>query len=297
MPDYDDPRLARPSGAPAVFQVCASAVAIREAPRPDAGISTFALHGETLDVFREDGREEGIFALVQCRRDRYVGWAERAGLAAPARPATHKVAALRTYAFARPDLKSPPRLLLSLGAQVTATGQRDGPWIACDRAGWVHEHHLAPPDVVADDPAGVAARYLETPYLWGGRDSLGLDCSGLTQQAFEACGVLLPRDSDMQMAWAGREMSPIVPICPESGVVLTGNDPLCRGDLVFWEGHVGILTAPCTLLHANAHNMMVAEEPLHEAVERIEKIAGPVLSVRRIDLATARASPPGWRAP
>ena len=283
MPQFNDTRLARPEGAATAYQVNAGATAIRETPTADGSVATFALHGETVDVFRE----EGEFGLVQCRRDRYVGWALMEALSAPVLAPTHKVSALRTYAFSQADLKSAPHFMLSLGARVSATGRQDGVWTHCERAGWVHQSHLAPLARFEDDPAGVALRFLEAPYLWGGRESLGLDCSGLTQQAFEACGVLLPRDSDLQYAWAGREVSQSVPVCPESV-------PLRRGDLVFWQGHVGILTSPGTLLHANAHHMKVAEEPLAEAIERIGKSTGPVMSVRRIDLAEDRAKPPSW---
>lgn len=277
MPDLTDKRLARPQGEGAPFQVIAGAAALREIPAADGPVSTYALHGEGVDVFRQ----EGAFGLVQCRRDGYVGWALMAALAAPVSPPTHKVSALRAFAFARPDLKSPPRLTLSLGARLSATGRQEGPWIECARAGWVHQAHLAGLAVFEDDAAAVALRFLGAPYLWGGRESLGLDCSGLTQQAFEACGVLLPRDSDMQAAWAGQQVSESVRICPP-------DDRPCRGDVIFWEGHVGILTAPDTLLHANAHHMAVAEEPLAEAIERIGKIAGPVLSAWRIDIAAWR---------
>ncbi|AXE63264.1 hypothetical protein BBF93_02800 [Hyphomonas sp. CACIAM 19H1] len=278
MPVFSDKRLARPQGEAALFQVTAGAVALRETPAPDGLVSTFALHGEAVEVFRK----EGEFGLVQCQRDRYVGWALMEALSAPIRPVTHKVSALRTYAFSQADLKSAPHFMLSLGARVAATGRREGPWVECARAGWVHERHLASPGSFEDDPAAVALRFLGAPYLWGGRESLGLDCSGLLQQAFEACGVLLPRDSDMQGAWVGTEVS--------------GNVRLCRGDVVFWEGHAGILTAPDTLLHANAHHMAVAEEPLAEAVERIGKIAGPVTGVRRIDRAAERGKRPAWLA-
>lgn len=283
MPDFNQTRLSRPEGAPSAFQVSAGATAIRQTPAADGETVTFALHGETVDVFREAGE----FGLVQCRRDGYVGWALMEALSAPVLAPTHKVAALRTYAFSAADLKSSPHFMLSLGALVTATGRQEGPWVQCDRAGWVHQSHLAPLDQFENDPAAVARRFLEAPYLWGGRESLGLDCSGLTQQAFEACGVLLPRDSDLQGVWAGTEVSGFVQICPE-------NVTLCRGDLVFWQGHVGILTAPDMLLHANAHHMKVAEEPLLEAIERIEKSSGPVLSVRRVDLATERGKVPAW---
>ncbi len=281
MPDVNDPRLARPDGTPVAYQVTAGAVPLRETPAPDGRIATLALHGEALEVFRE----EGEFGLARCRRDHYVGWVLMEALSAPVLGTTHKIRALRTYCFTEPDLKSAPHYLLSHGAQVVATGRQQGTWTECDRAGWVYTSHLTPLDQVEDDPAGVALRFLESPYLWGGRESLGLDCTGLTQQAFEACGVLLPRDSDMQAAW-----------CGEAVADWKAEGARRRGDLVFWKGHVGILTAPDEVLHANAHHMQVAREPLWPAIARILGVAGPVTTVRRINLARARAAPPAWKS-
>ena len=54
-----------------------------------------------------------------------------------------------------------------------------------------------------------------------------------------------------------------------------------RGDLIFWKGHVGVMLDDQRLLHANAFHMMVAIEDLPEAILRIEKIAGPVTSIKR----------------
>jgi cell wall-associated NlpC family hydrolase len=119
----------------------------------------------------------------------------------------------------------------------------------------------------------VADTLLGTPYLWGGASRWGLDCSGLVQAALLACGIDCPRDSDQQRA-LGREIDE--------------GEPLRRGDLVFWSGHVGLLSDAETLLHANAHHMAVAYEPLGEATARIAAGAqaagsGEILARRRIE--------------
>jgi cell wall-associated NlpC family hydrolase len=116
----------------------------------------------------------------------------------------------------------------------------------------------------------VAERFLATPYLWGGRTSIGLDCSALVQLSLMAAGIAAPRDTDMQREQLG---SPV-----DGGI----DAPLRRGDLVFWPGHVAILTAPDTIVHASGHHMTVVEEPLAEAVARIERSGTRPLAVRRI---------------
>jgi cell wall-associated NlpC family hydrolase len=175
--------------------------------------------------------------------------------------------------------------MLCLGARLAATGRQEGDWIECARAGWVHQRHLAPLEVFEPDPATVAARYLHTPYLWGGRESLGLDCSGLIQQAHEAAGILLPRDSDMQLAWAG---------APIADWQRPG--ALARGDLVFWEGHAGIMLDAAQIVHANAWHMAVAIEPLGEAIARIRSLYADPVGAVRIDPAQ-RGRTPAWMQP
>ena len=281
MPDYDDKRLTPPAdtdGQP--MQVSAAVTPVRDAPRLDAEMATQALHGETLRVFRE----EGEFAFVQLDRDRYVGWALVEALSQPALDTTHKVTAVRTYAYSEPDLKSAPNCLVSQGSRLAVTG-REGGFVKAERAGWVTEQHVASSDMLADDPAGIAEQFLHTPYLWGGCESLGLDCTGLTRAAFHACGVTLPRDSDMQFAWSGEAIE---------GWQEPGR--LQRGDLVFWKGHVGIMLDADNFLHANAHHMAVAKEPLNNAIERIAKLYGEPIGARRIDVSLERGRVPDWLA-
>ena len=117
------------------------------------------------------------------------------------------------------------------------------------------------------DHAAVAERCLGAPYQWGGRESLGLDCSGLVQQALYACAKACPRDSDQQAELG----SPVDAAALE------------RGDLVFWKGHVAIVTGDNAIIHANAHHMMVAHEPLDAAIERIRAAgAGEPTAYRRL---------------
>lgn len=279
MPDFNDTRLTPPDRPCHPVQVRAGSVPVREGPLPDARLATEALFGEILDVFEE---QHG-FALVQCQRDRYVGWVPLAGLSERLLDPTHRIAVPHTHAYAEPDLKSPPTLVLSLGAKLSVIAE-EGDWRHCQDAGWVYHRHLEPLDTLTDDPVSVAEQYLGTPYLWGGRSGLGLDCTGLTQQAFEAAGVLLPRDSDMQFAWSGED----IPGWRDPGA-------LQRGNLIFWKGHVGIMTDRDHLLHANAWHMAAAREPLEGAITRIAKYYAEPIGARRIQISSERGLVPAWK--
>ena len=196
----NDPRLTLPAGALGTqMQVTAGVTALRKAPEPDSEMVSQALGGEIVTLHHE----EGEFGLVQNRTDRYCGWALMAALSAPALAPTHRVSAVRTYVYSEPSVKAAPRYMLCLGARLVSEGIQEGNYVKCARAGWIFHKHMAPLDQFESDPAEVAARFEHTPYLWGGRESLGLDCSGLVQQAFSACGIILSRDSDMQAAWSG----------------------------------------------------------------------------------------------
>lgn len=245
------------------YQCCAGVAPIRRAPAGDAMQEDQLLFGEVFTVYEE---REG-WGWGQSGRDQYVGYVAMEALSAPPLAPTHRISALRTYCFSAPDLKSAPLFLLSMNAKVTAQEHRER-YVKIARAGWVFEGHLAALEAHAPDWVAEAERFLGAPYFWGGRESLGLDCSGLVQSALEAGGVLAPRDADMQEA-----LGEALPV---------GLEGLRRGDLVFWKGHVGIMLDAMRLLHANAHHMATAVEPLAQAAARIAQTAGPIRSIRRL---------------
>lgn len=221
-------------------------VNLSDAPR--GGRASQLLFGEAFRVIDErDG-----FAFGQSLRDGYCGWV-LAGALARQEAATHWVAAPATHLYPKPRLKAPPDVAIFFGSHVRVTADHDG-FRKISTGHFIPARHLQPLRARFADPVGVADMFLGTPYLWGGCSRWGLDCSGLVQQALVACGMDCPRDSDQQRV-LGREMH--------------ASEPLQRGDLVFWPGHVGMMSDADTLLHANAHHMAVAYEPLAQAVARI----------------------------
>jgi cell wall-associated NlpC family hydrolase len=247
-------------------RIIAASAPLRGHPDPSAPLETEALHGESVTIF--DAREG--WAWAQLDRDQYVGYLPLAAVGAPSE-STHRVAALRAHAYPGPSIKLPPRFALSLGARLTIADY-DGDFAVSEDGLFVWARHLAESGSSEPDYVAVAERFLETPYLWGGRTSEGIDCSGLVQTALTAAEVAAPRDSDMQEAGLG-------------GLVAIDDPrtPLKRGDFVFWKGHVGIMRDSVTLLHANGWHMKVVSEPLSQARDRIaRKGGGKVTSVRRL---------------
>ena len=246
-------------------QVSAPSLPLRREPRFDARLDTEALLGETATVYDES---EG-WAWVQLSRDGYVGYVPSEGLTRRLVTPTHRIAALRSYVYPEPDGKTPPLALLSLNARI-ACERAEGKFLALAGGGYIFAAHAAPIGATEPDFVAVAEAFLGTPYLWGGRTSIGLDCSGLVQLALEAAGHSAPRDADMQAAELGR------------AIEWRGGAKLRRGDLVFWEGHVGIMTSAKDFLHANAFHMAVEAEPFARAKKRIKAAGYEVSCVRRL---------------
>lgn len=246
-------------------QIGVPMVPLLSTPSPASRIDSQLLFGEPVGVFEErDG-----WAWVQSRVDAYVGYIRADALAPGLEMATHRVASVGTFVYPEPDIKAPPRMHLSLNAMLSA--RRSDDRFVETGYGFVVARHAAPIADYARDWVEIAERLTGTPYLWGGRTRVGLDCSGLVQLAMHAAGRPCPRDSDMQRAEVGTEV--MVPADLEG---------LVRGDLVFWRGHVGIMTDGVMLLHANGFHMLTVVEPLHEACARIERLGGgPITTIRR----------------
>ncbi len=208
-------------------------------------------------VDREHGHAFGF-----AEKDGYCGWLPQAALADTPRP-THWVASVGTHLYPEPRSASKELGALPTGARVEVVGQVDK-W-AETPAGYVPRSHLRVIGSWLADPVTVAEGFLGTPYLWGGNSRAGIDCSGLVQVAFAACGIAVAGDSDLQAA-QGTEVS----------------GALQRGDLLFWNGHVALVFDDQRLIHANGFTMSVAYEGTGACIARIAAAEGPVTARRRM---------------
>ena len=248
------------------FEISDALAPLREGPSSDAMLSTQALKGERVTIY--DRNAEG-WAWGQLNSDGYVGWLPDRALAKPAAAPTHKITSLRTFAFPGPSIKLPPVETLVMGATITVVREEGA--FAVTRDGWyLPAQHVGRIDRTADDFVAVAEQFAGTPYLWGGKSSFGIDCSGLVQVALNAAGTGCPRDSDMQQHGLGRALQG------------AESNKLQRGDLIFWNGHVAIVRDADTIVHANAHHMATVIESTRDAIARIKAAGSEISAIKRL---------------
>jgi hypothetical protein len=242
--------------------VTAASTMLRTAANDEAPAGSQLLFGEDFHVL--DAARGWGWGF--CGHDHYVGYVRMEALGLPTTP-THIISAREALMFAKPDIKAPVVLTLSLGARLE--GAIDGDFLATPQ-GFVHRRHVRPLDATdPGDPAAIAGWLLGAPYLWGGRGAGGVDCSGLVQLALSLAGRECPRDSDQQREVLGHAI--------EDGA------PLARGDLVFFPGHVGLMADESHLLHANAFWMTTLVEPIEDVIDRLRPAhEQPVLAIRRM---------------
>jgi cell wall-associated NlpC family hydrolase len=249
------------------FEVIDAIAPVREAPSSDARLSTQALKGERATIYDRNG--EG-WAWGQLDNDGYVGWLPDSSLAKPQAAPTHKITAIRTFAFPGPSIKLPPLHTLVMESLLTVI-REDGSFAVTGEAWYLPRQHLGNLDRLEKDFVDVAERFVGTPYLWGGKSSLGMDCSGLVQVALNAAGIDCPRDSDMQQGGLGEDLGP------------APSTKLQRGDLIFWKGHVAIARDAATIVHANAHHMATTIENTADAIARIRVTGSEITAIKRIN--------------
>jgi len=257
-----------------ILTVVEPRIGLRSRPDIEAGFITEALLGSRVRVFERDGAGAGVgaglgakgWAWGQMEKDNYVGYMPAGALRPLKGDATHRVCVPATFIYPKADLKSQPAIRIFLNS-LLIIDNISADWAALSGGGFVYHSHICLTDQFASDPVAIAEQFINVPYLWGGNTQDGLDCSALVQQAYHACGKDCPRDSDMI----------------EEAIGEAGHNSLQRGDLVFWDGHIGMILDERRMIHANGHHMAVAIEDFAEVEARISQTFDSSARFKRVD--------------
>lgn len=252
-------------------QIVAPVADVKKAPDQSSGLNTQLIAGDDIHIFEQkDG-----WVWLQAESDGYVGYVEAEAVSEARAEHNHVVSVPRTFTYPGPDLRGPRSRALSLGSRLTVIGlaeTRNTIFALLDNGEAVIARHLLPAGSHAADYVSVAETLIHTPYLWGGTSGFSIDCSGLVQLAMRMAGMAVMRDTDMQISSIGK------PLAADAEFA-----NLRRGDLVFWKGHVAIMTDPVNMIHASGHTMLVSDEALRDAIDRISPLYGLPIAFRRPD--------------
>lgn len=229
-------------------------------------LETECLFGEKVIIL--DLKDE--WAKCKTILDNYEGWIKVRDICSFPDP-THRVITPRTFVYSAKDVKSNISQYLPLASKLKVLYSCDK-WseiVTYDETnfskGYVPTRDIVPINDITDDFVSVAESLIGTPYHWGGRDSIGIDCSALIQIALETIGINFPRNTSLQAKYSlGFNMDYKL---------------LNRGVLIFWQGHVGVMTNKKDILHSNGFFMKTIVEDLKTAEDRIEKSYGKIVKL------------------
>ena len=158
-----------------------TAIALRKEDRHASEMVSQLLYNETYTVL--DKTKEWVLIQTEDGDFPYQGWIQEKQLCEISEEQFHAMKGKTPYLINKPVVEY-NGLLLTMGTPLYEPHP--------DAVLMPSEFH---PDLMVD----YAKQLLGAPYLWGGRMSMGLDCSGLTKVCARLAGLVLPRDASQQV--------------------------------------------------------------------------------------------------
>lgn len=217
-------------------------VPVRVADSEKAEMSTQLLFGEIIEILETRERWTQVCNL----NDNYIGWISTKMFTLIDETLFKRILTLKRVSITRPyaiiyNAYNNESMMIPGGSFIY---QPEGDDFEIGNEKWSLIEPFSLPEIHVDAYriTQLAAQFLNSPYLWGGKSLMGIDCSGLTQIAFAMGGYQIPRDAAQQV-----EVGSVVDFLTEA----------LPGDLAFFENdegrivHVGILLDSTRIIHAS----------------------------------------------
>ena len=250
-----------------IKQISLPKAQVRAKPNLKFELTNELLFGEKVKI----QRDIGDWVLCSATHDNYLGWIEKKGLT-DVLETNYRVISLRSFVYEKDDIKANTIFHLSLGSKINIISKKKV-WSKIKfinnnevRLGYIPTKDITETKKTIINWVNIAEKFINTPYKWGGRDSQGIDCSALIQLSLETAGLNFPRDTIDQYR----------------KIEIVNNDIKERGSLIYWDGHVGVMTNKNKILHANAFHMTVLKEPLVDVIKRSEKEGKKILKIVKL---------------
>ena len=260
------------------FSISKPLVSLRKNNSSHSELETECIFGEKCKVISILG--DWIFC--ELIKDGYQGWIKKKSLGLYVNP-SHKVNLRNTILFNKPDVKSKIFFYLTYGSEVYVNSVSNN-WAEIHfykekklLKKYIPQNHLVDIEKKELDWVKTAEKFIQTPYKWGGKSFFGIDCSGLVQLAILSKYNNASRNSSKQEIELGKNIYNV-----KNSNTFNFSSILKRGDLIFWERHVGIMVNKTELIHANAFHICVKIEKLANAIQRLKKSGYEITKIKRI---------------
>jgi len=211
-------------------------VPLRSAPSHKSEMLSQVLFGEKYSVIDKAGSWMKIVTFF----DKYMGWIDMGHLQHSTVEDTSNGHVLNRSLLCYKNDKT--KMVLEAGCEVLNPDFKDKVFSIGNNQYTTGSEFSNDFIAINDSLTDSAMKFINSPYIWGGRLPSGLDCSGFTQLVYKIQGIPIPRDS-WQQAEFGKNIDFI--------------DQAEPGDLIFFDNdrgkiaHVGMILSRGVVIHAS----------------------------------------------
>ncbi len=225
---------------------------INSKPSEKSEITSQILYGEKFKIL---SKKNG-WLKIKTNFDNYVGFIKKSKFNKNFKP-TNKICKLKSKIFKKINNKFVPTNNFLYFASGISIKNFNKDYVEFERNKWIKKKDIKKIDHYEKNYIKIVKLFLGSKYLWGGKTSIGIDCSALIQIYFYYNRVFFPRDTKDQIKFCKKK----------------SKKKLYRGDIIFWKGHVGMCIDRSKFIHAYGPKKKVLIMPTSFTIRLIQKTA------------------------